>query len=40
MRIRRLFREIVNGLVYIHSQVMHKRLINMSHELCHVLRFS
>ena len=36
----RLFREIVNGLVYIHSQVMHKRLINMSHELCHVLRFS
>ena len=36
----RLFREIVNGLVYIHSRVMHKRLINMSHELCHVLRFS
>ena len=39
-RIWRLFREIVEGLVHIHSQVMHKRLINMSHVLCNLLRFS
>ena len=28
-RIWRLFREIVEGLVHIHTQVMHKHLINM-----------
>ena len=39
-RIWRLFREIVEGLVHIHSQVMHKRLISMSHVWCNLLRFS